>query len=76
MVPHTDLFTASTLHPEWSFLGYTPAHTWSVSLRPGWLSLLPKGKINTVVKNDGEHNYALITRVDEQPKLVTDQAGL
>jgi len=76
MVPHTDLFTASTLHPEWSFLGYTPAHTWSVSLRPGWLSLLPKGKINTVVKNDGEHNYALITRVDVQPKLVTDQAGL
>ena len=58
MVPHSDFFTSDKLNPEWSFLGYTPDNTYSLTDRPGWLHLSPKGKINTVIKNDGEHNYS------------------
>jgi beta-xylosidase len=76
MVPHTDFFSSTSLNPEWSFLGYTPANTYSLTDRPGWLMLSPKGKPNTIIKNDGEHNYSLITRVDFNPQISDDQAGL
>ncbi len=77
MVPHADFFTSSSLNPEWSFLGYTPSDTYSLTKRPGWLWLSPKtGKPNTIIKNDGEHNYSLITRVDFNPQVPADQAGL
>ncbi len=77
MVPHSDSFNAEKLNPEWSFSGYTPANTHSLSERSGWLRLSPRSRFwNTVVKNDGEHNYSLITRVDFAAESVNDQAGL
>ena len=76
MVPHSDFFTADKLNPEWSFLGYTPASSYSLTKRPGWLWLSQKGKPNTILKNDGEHNYSLMTRVDFTPQVTDDQAGL
>ena len=76
MVPHSDYFDSAELDPEWSFSGYTPANTHSLTDRPGWFMLSPRGKANTIVKNDGEHNYALITRLDFDPKQTADQAGI
>jgi xylan 1,4-beta-xylosidase len=78
MVPKSDFFSSPNLHPEWSFLGYTPANKFSLSDRPGWLRLTPKSsvKANTIIKNDGEHNYSLITRLDFDAKTTTDEAGL
>jgi beta-xylosidase len=76
MVPHSDYFNSDKLNPEWSFLGYTPANSYSLTLRPGWLSLSPKGKINTVIKNDAEHNYSIITRLDFDAKSLNDKAGI
>jgi len=77
MVPHSDLFDTEKLNPEWSFSGYTPANTHSLTQRSGWLRLSPRSRYsNTVVKNDGEHNYSLITRVDFAAESVNDQAGL
>jgi xylan 1,4-beta-xylosidase len=78
MVPHSDFFNSDTLNPEWSFLGYTAANKWSLTDRPGWLELSPKSssKANTVIKNDGEHNYSIITRLDFNPASTSDEAGL
>jgi beta-xylosidase len=78
MVPHSDFFNSDTLNPEWSFLGYTASNTWSLTDRPGWLDLSPKSisKPNTIIKNDGEHNYSLITRLDFIPSSTSDEAGL
>ena len=76
MVPKSDMFTSSTLKPEWSFLGYTPDRTWSLTEREGWLYLQPYGGSNTVIQNDGEHSYSLITRVDFEPESARDEAGL
>ncbi len=77
MVPKSDMFSSAQPNPEWSHLGYTPDNLWSLSNRPGWLLLSPKsGKMNTLTKNDGEHNYSLITRVDFDPQVTDDQAGL
>ena len=78
MVPHTDFFSSDTLNAEWSFLGYTAADKWSLSDRPGWLNLSPKSfsKANTIIKNDGEHNYSLITRLNFYPSSTSDEAGL
>jgi beta-xylosidase len=77
MVPHSDFFDSATLNPEWSFLGYTAANTYSLTARPGWLTLSTRPReFNTVVKNDGEHNYSLITRVAFNAEYVGDQAGL
>ncbi|MGK9477010.1 family 43 glycosylhydrolase [Melioribacter sp. OK-6-Me] len=77
-VPHSDNFNSVKLHPEWSFLGYTPDNTYSLTERPGWLKLvnINKGGRNTVIKNDGEHSYSLITRVDFEPESTSDEAGL
>jgi xylan 1,4-beta-xylosidase len=76
MVPHSDFFGSSIVNPEWSFLGYTPDNLHSLADRPGWLRLSPKtGKMNTVIKNDGEHNYSLITHLDFDAKTTNDEAG-
>jgi beta-xylosidase len=78
MVPKSDFFDSPNLHPEWSFLGYTATSTWSLTERPGWLRLSPKNraKANTILKNDGEHNYTLITRLIFEPQSPNDEAGL
>jgi xylan 1,4-beta-xylosidase len=78
MVPKSDFFSSSKLNPEWSFLGYTASDKYSLSDRPGWLRLTPKSsvKANTVIKNDGEHNYSLITRLSFRAKATGDEAGL
>jgi len=78
MVPKSDFFTSDKLNPEWSFLGYTPENTYSLTDRPGWLRLSPKSrtKWNMVIKGDREHNYSLITRVDFCPSSANDEAGL
>jgi xylan 1,4-beta-xylosidase len=76
MVPKSDMFNGSRLDPEWSLLGYTPTETYSLSVRPGWLYLEPYSGRNTVIKNDGEHQYSLITRVEFEPESVADEAGL
>jgi beta-xylosidase len=77
MVPKSDFFDTNQLNPEWSLLGYTPDDKYSLNDRPGWLRLSPKSnKINTVTKNDGEHNYSLITRLEFDAKSLSDEAGL
>ncbi|MEG8946299.1 family 43 glycosylhydrolase [Rosettibacter firmus] len=77
-VPKSDFFESSKLNPEWSFLGYTSNATYSLTERPGWLRLSPKTstKPNTLIKNDGEHNYSLITKLDFNPESVNHEAGL
>jgi xylan 1,4-beta-xylosidase len=76
MVPKSDMFNESTLKPDWSFLGYTPDETYSLTEREGWLYLEPYGGNNTVIQNDGEHSYSLITKVDFEPESTSDEAGL
>ncbi|MCX7985341.1 MAG: family 43 glycosylhydrolase [Bacteroidales bacterium] len=78
MVPKSDFFELDKLNPEWQFYGYTPNNLYSLSERVGWLRLSPKSKnrFNLLSKNDGEHNYSLITRVDFEPALLSDEAGL
>ena len=76
MVPKSDFFNSDTLNPEWEFIGYTPNVPYSLKTKPGWLELLPYNKLNTVVKNDAEHNYSLITRLDFNPISPGDEAGL
>ena len=76
MVPKSDMFNESTLKPEWSFLGYTPDDTYSLTEREGWLYLEPYEGNNTVIQNDGEHSYSLITKVDFDPESTSDEAGL
>ncbi|MBN1694137.1 family 43 glycosylhydrolase [candidate division WOR-3 bacterium] len=78
MVPKSDFFDSTGLNVEWSFLGYTSDATHSLTDRPGWLRLSPKSstKANTVIKNDGEHNYSLITHLEFNPQSPDDEAGL
>lgn len=77
MVPHSDFFNSEKLNPEWSFLGYTPAASYSLTTRSGWLTLSQKNrKANTIIKNDGEHNYSIITKLDFAAQTVNDQAGI
>ena len=76
MVPHSDYFDSDKLNPEWSFLGYTSANSYSLTKQSGWLTLSPKPAANTVIKNDGEHNYSIITRMDFAAQSVNDLAGI
>lgn len=75
-VARSDMFNESTLKPDWSFLGYTPADRFLLTERPGWLKLSPYSSNTTVIQNDGEHSYAILTRVDFEPESIRDQAGL
>ncbi len=75
-VPKSDMFNAEKLEPDWSFLGYTPGDSYSLTERPGWLYLQSYGANNSVIQNDGEHSFSLITRVDYEPASTRDAAGL
>ncbi len=79
MVPKSDFFDSDTLGPEWSFLGYTPTSSYSLTEHPGWLRLKPKSSSNnsnTIIKTDAEHNYSLITRLNFNATSTTDEAGI
>lgn len=76
MVPKSDMFDAANLDPAWSFLGYTPNANHSLTEKEGWLYLSPYRGNNTVIQNDGEHSFSLITRVDFEPESTSDEAGL
>ncbi len=75
-VARSDVFDTPALKPFWSHLGYTPDNTYSLTDREGWLHLIPYQGTNTVIQNDGEHDYTIITRVDFEPESVSDEAGL
>ena len=76
MVPKSDMFDSTGLNSEWSFLGYTPDSYHSLTDRPGWLHLDAGRNGTCVIKNDGEHQYTLITRLDFNPAAVYHRAGL
>lgn len=77
MVPKSDMFTSSDPDPEWSFLGNASGRSHSLTDKPGWLHLEPSSRGNhTIIKNDGEHYYSIITRVEFDPDDAFDQAGL
>jgi len=76
MVPKSDFFDSEKLNPEWSLLGYSPLSNYSLTERKGWLRLYPKNKHSTVTKNDAEHSYSLITKVDFEPTSTTHEAGI
>ncbi len=76
MVPKSDFFTEDHLNVEWEFLGRTPTSMYSVTDRPGWLRIKPGARLKHMIKNDGEHAYSLITRVDFDPQGSGDQAGI
>ncbi len=77
MVPKSDMFTQARLGPEWSYLGQTQLSTVSLSDRAGWLYMEPRNNgFNTLIQNDGEHQYSLITRVDFEPEDPSEEAGL
>ncbi|HCD50826.1 MAG TPA: glycoside hydrolase [Balneolaceae bacterium] len=76
-VPHSDMFNSEQLHPEWSFLGNGIGRSHSLTDRPGWLHLIAGDRGNhTLIKNDGEHQYSIITRMEFDPQNTADQAGL
>lgn len=76
MVPKSDMFDSDNLKPEWSFLGQTPDNYHSLTARPGWMKLDPGRRYTTVIQNDGEHFYSLLTRINFEPSAVYHEAGL
>ena len=84
-VPRSDTFDGTELAPDWSFLGFTPDDTHSLTARPGWLRLTPSGGRtfptqtpgqNTVIQNAAERAFSLVTRVDFDAVDSGDEAGL
>ncbi len=75
-VAKPDMFNTENLKPDWSFLGYTPSYTYSLSEREGWLYLKPYRGSNTLIQIDGEHSYSLITCIDFEPEAQSHEAGL
>ena len=76
MVPKSDSFVDTELAPYWSFLGGSSSRSHSLTERPGWLMLDPGSRDHTVIQNDGEHQYSILTRLDFNPQSSTDEAGL
>ena len=77
MVPKSDMFNEPDLSPVWSFLGNAFGRAHSLTDRPGWLHLESSSfGDHTLIQNDGEHQYSLITRVDFSPESISQQAGL
>ncbi|HYW95360.1 MAG TPA: family 43 glycosylhydrolase [Bacteroidales bacterium] len=76
MVPHSDFFDNTRMNVEWEFFGRTPATRYSLTERPGWLRLKPGSGLTHLIKNDGEHSWSLITRLDFDAVNENQEAGI
>jgi beta-xylosidase len=76
MVPKSDFFDSGKLNAEWEFFGRTPAEMYSVSDRPGWLRLKPGATMKHILKNDAEHAYSLMCRLDFDATAADEEAGI
>ncbi len=76
MVPKSDFFDQDVLNMEWEFFGKTPSSMYSLTERPGWLRIKPGAGMKHIMKNDAEHAYTLMTRVDFDATGTGDEAGL
>jgi len=75
-LPQSDPFDQSSLKLCWHFLNPTSATKYSLSLKPGWLTLTPGTDSCQILQKDAGHFYSLVTRVVVQASSNGQAAGL
>lgn len=75
-LPQSDLFDPGALKLCWHFLNPSNASKYSLSLKPGWLTLTPGADSCQILQKDAGHSYSLVTRVVVQATSNGQAAGL
>ena len=74
-LPRSDYFNNSELGLSWHFLNKTAASQNSLTVRPDWLHLDPKGGRSHILQKEAGRSYALVTRVTVDARKTQDGAG-
>lgn len=75
--PVNDDFESGVLGPHWTFYGYTPDARYSVTKRPGWLTVSPDGdETMYVVQKTVPFANAVVARMDFVPAADGEEAGI
>jgi xylan 1,4-beta-xylosidase len=77
LLPISDDFSHDVLDPAWTFYAYTPSDRYSLTDRPGYLTIKPaEGETRFVVQKDALHDHAMIAKMDFIPTADKDAAGI
>jgi len=75
-LPRSDEFTSPALKLQWHFLNRQSAERYSLMGKPGWLTIEPGGEKSHVLQKEAGHYYTMLTKVDNNPTAVGQEAGL
>jgi xylan 1,4-beta-xylosidase len=75
-LPRSDHFEQSAIELSWHFLNRSAAAKYTLSERPGWLTLNPGSGSAHILHKEAGHYYALITRLDFDASAQGQQAGI
>jgi len=75
-LPRSDYFESTSLDLSWHFLNRAAVTRYSLTERPGWLSINPVSGRSHILHKDGGHCYALVTRVDIDANEAGQAAGI
>lgn len=75
-LPRSDYFANEAINLSWYFLNKTDASHYSLSQRPGWLTITPGTGRSSILQKSAEHFCSLVTRVDLDATASGEQAGI
>lgn len=76
LLPHSDYFDNETIELSWHFLNRSAASKYSLTQKPGWLTLKPGTSKTHILHKEARHNYALVTKLDFDATKAGQEAGI
>ena len=75
-LPRSDYFENDSIELSWHFLNRLAASQYSLTERPGWLTLNPGNGTCHILHKEGGHHLALVTLLEFDAKTEGQQAGI
>ena len=75
-LPRSDYFDKSAIELSWHFLNKNAASRYSLTEKPGWLTLNPGTGSTHILHKEAGHYYTLVTKLDFDATENGQQAGI
>ncbi|MFA9391119.1 MAG: family 43 glycosylhydrolase [Prolixibacteraceae bacterium] len=76
LLPNSDYFENETIALSWHFLNRSAASKYSLTKKPGWLTLSPGSGKCHILHKEARHFYSLVTKLDLDATKNGEEAGI
>jgi O-glycosyl hydrolase/beta-xylosidase len=74
--PRSDYFENDSIKLSWHFLNLDAAKKYSLTDKPGWLTLKPGSGKTHILHKEARHHYAIVTKLDFNATANGEEAGI